>query len=56
MFYEEDQIVNAFVTFYQNLFTAGTSDSGSVIEEAISPKISSETNSNLIAIPDKEEV
>lgn len=55
-FYEEDQIVSAFVTFYQNLFTAGNTEALSVVQEALAPKISGETNMSLIAIPDKSEV
>lgn len=55
-FYEEDQIVDAFVTFYRQLFTAGNSDSQAVIEEALSPKITLENNLSLIALPNKAEV
>lgn len=55
-FFKEEEIVNTFVSFYQSLFTAGGSDSHSVIQEALSPKISLQDNLPLIAIPDKAEV
>lgn len=55
-FYEEDHIVDAFSLFYQHMFSTGNTDASSVVREALSPKISAETNQQLICIPNKAEV
>lgn len=55
-FYTENQITKAFATFYQNLFTAGSSDASDVVNEALIPLVTTEMNSKLIEIPDKAEV
>uniref|UniRef100_M4EYE7 Reverse transcriptase domain-containing protein n=1 Tax=Brassica campestris TaxID=3711 RepID=M4EYE7_BRACM len=55
-FYEEDQIVKAFVMFYQLLFTTGNTDPEAIVAEALSPKVTLEMNQSLIEIPDKLEV
>lgn len=55
-FFEENQIVQTFVQFYQQLFTSGNTDARSVVEEALSPKVTAAMNEKLIKIPDMEEI
>lgn len=55
-FYEEEQIVNTFRLFYDTLYTAGSTSSCGVVQEAITPKITSDMNLKLVAIPDIVEV
>lgn len=43
-FYEENQIVQAFVSFYNTLFTAGVPHPLDVVAEVLSPKVSPEMN------------
>ena len=55
-FFEESHIANSFVLFYQHLFTAGTADSSSVVQEALIPKVTDSMNQMLIELPGKQEV
>lgn len=54
--FDEHQIANAFVIFYQQLFTAGSTDSTSVVQEALTPKVTEAMNQMLISLPEKQEV
>lgn len=55
-FYEENQIVNAFALFYQQLFTCRNTNASTVVAEALTPKVTPEMNQKLIGIPEIEEV
>lgn len=55
-FLDEDQITNSFVLFYQKLFTAGSTDSTAVVQEALTPRVTDAMNQLLISLPEKKEV
>ena len=55
-FFEENHIVQTFVQFYHQLFTSGNTYARSVVEEALSPKVTTMMNEDLTKIPDMEEV
>ena len=55
-FFEENHIVQTFVQFYHQLFTSGNTYARSVVEEALSPKVTTAMNEDLTKIPDMEEV
>lgn len=58
-FFEEDKILEVIIDYYQQLFTMQENQeelSWSIVQEALVPCISEETNEKLIAIPSAEEI
>ncbi|XP_024009751.1 uncharacterized protein LOC112084866 [Eutrema salsugineum] len=54
--FEEDQMVEVVVSYFQKIFTAEHSTRLPIVEEAISPSVSTEINEQLIVIPSPEEI
>ncbi|CAG7886606.1 unnamed protein product, partial [Brassica rapa] len=54
--YEEDQITSVICDFYNKLFTSSGNDGSQIVEEAIKPCISQETNEMLTRKPSATEI
>lgn len=59
--YEEADIVGEITSYFQNIFTANSTpghsfEPSTVVEQALTPCISAETNDSLIKVPSAEEV
>ena len=54
--YEEEQIVRTIEDYYKDLFSSQQTNSLQIVDEVLSPLITSEMNDALIRIPDKQEI
>lgn len=54
--FEEEQILQVFSEYFQNLFTSQERERLGTVQEAIKPCISPEVNQSLIALPTHEEI
>lgn len=55
-FHKEDDITEVITNYYQDLFTSSPTNRVAIVEKALSPIISPETNERLTAVPTPEEV
>ena len=55
-FYEEPQIVQTISAFYQGIFSSQSCGDLGVVQEALSPKVTTEMNRTLIAVPTDNEI
>lgn len=55
-FFEEQQIVQTISRFYQDLFSSSSTGDLRVVQEVLSPKVTTEMNQTLIAIPTDLEI
>ena len=55
-FYEEPQIVQTISAFYQGIFSSQSCGNLGVVQEALSPKVTTEMNQTLIAVPTDNEI
>lgn len=54
--FKEEEIVRAITDYYSNIFSSKMSESSLVVQESISPKVTSEMNQTLIAPPSSLEI
>lgn len=54
--YEEEKILTVISAYFQDLFTSQGGDREAIVNEAIQPCISEETNASLITTPSPEEI
>ena len=55
-FFEEEHMAKVISEYFQNIFTSNLSEDFSLVEEVLQPKLTSEMNEFLIAIPDDKEI